>query len=140
MFCLSIWVTGSAWWALGCHASWDWAETVFYGTPDSGFVAKGHLFTSVAQGPALWSGGTDGPEGSVLVLPVILLLAVVLLSICYWALERVLQEERDKVHFHFSRLVGAIHEHEAFLSRIAQKSDNATQTRTRTQCPCNVSC
>lgn len=81
VFCLSIWVTGSAWWALGCHASWDWAETFFYGTPDSGFVAKGHLFTSVAQGPALWSGGTDGPEGSVLVLPVILLLAVVLLTV-----------------------------------------------------------
>ncbi|WP_423357123.1 response regulator [Pseudomonas citronellolis] len=65
----------------------------------------------------------------------VLVLAVVLLSICYWALERVLQEERDKVHFHFSRLVGAIHEHEAFLSRIAQKSDNATQTKDQDSVP-----
>jgi hypothetical protein len=31
----------------------------------------------------LWSGGNDGPEGSLLVVPVILLLLVVLLLI-YW--------------------------------------------------------
>ena len=74
VFCVSIRLTGSAWWAIGFHAAWDWAETYFYGTADSGFVARGHLFTTTPAGSAFWSGGTDGPEGSVLVLPLILLL------------------------------------------------------------------
>jgi hypothetical protein len=39
VFCVSVRVTGSAWWAIGCHAAWDWAETYFYGTADSGNVA-----------------------------------------------------------------------------------------------------
>jgi hypothetical protein len=32
-------------------------------------------------GNALWSGGADGPEGSLLVLPIIVLLLVALLAI-----------------------------------------------------------
>lgn len=64
-------------------------------------------------------------------LNVVLLCAVsltlMLVGACYWALGRVVQEERDKVYFHFSRLVGDIHEHEAFLNRVAQQSDESTQ-------------
>ena len=78
VFCVSIWVTGSAWWAIGCHAAWDWAETYFYGTANSGFVAPGHLFSTRPAGNALWSGGADGPEGSLLVIPVVLLLLALL--------------------------------------------------------------
>jgi membrane protease YdiL (CAAX protease family) len=81
VFCVSVWVTGSAWWAIGCHAAWDWAETYFYGTADSGMVAKGHYLTTTPAGNVLWSGGADGPEGSLLVLGVILLLLVALLLI-----------------------------------------------------------
>jgi membrane protease YdiL (CAAX protease family) len=79
VFCVSVRVTGSAWWAIGCHFSWDWAETYFYGTADSGLPAQGHFLTTNPAGNALWSGGTDGPEGSLLVLAVILLLLVALL-------------------------------------------------------------
>ncbi|HEY1985392.1 MAG TPA: CPBP family intramembrane glutamic endopeptidase [Terracidiphilus sp.] len=81
VFCVSVRVTGSAWWAIGCHASWDWAESYFYGTADSGFAAKGHYLTAVPVGSSLWSGGADGPEGSLLMLPValLLLLAVIVL-------------------------------------------------------------
>jgi len=79
VLCVSVRLTGSAWWAIGYHAAWDWAETYFYGTADSGFVARGHLFTTTPAGSALWSGGSDGPEGSLLVLPVILLLLGALL-------------------------------------------------------------
>jgi membrane protease YdiL (CAAX protease family) len=78
-FCVSLWATGSAWWAIGCHAAWDWAETYFYGAADSGNVASGHYLTTSPAGAALWSGGTDGPEGSVLVIPVVLLLMVIVL-------------------------------------------------------------
>jgi membrane protease YdiL (CAAX protease family) len=81
VFCVSVWVTGSAWWAIGCHAAWDWAETFFYGTADSGMVARGHYLSSTPSGNALWSGGADGPEGSLLVLGVILLLLAALILI-----------------------------------------------------------
>jgi membrane protease YdiL (CAAX protease family) len=81
VFCVSVYVTGSAWWAIGSHAAWDWAETFFYGTADSGMVAPGHLLTATPAGSALWSGGSDGPEGSLLVLGVILLLLAALLAI-----------------------------------------------------------
>jgi membrane protease YdiL (CAAX protease family) len=79
VFCVSVRVTGSAWWAIGCHASWDWGETYFYGTADSGITPQGSYLTSSPAGNPLWSGGAVGPEGSLLVLGAILfLLALVL--------------------------------------------------------------
>ncbi len=65
--------TGSLWFAIGMHASWDWGETYFYGTPDSGLVARGHLLNSSFHGPAWLTGGTVGPEGSYLVLLILVL-------------------------------------------------------------------
>jgi LPXTG-motif cell wall-anchored protein len=79
VFCVSIWLTGSAWWAIGCHAGWDWGETYFYGTANSGLVAPGHYLSTNPAGSAFWSGGTNGPEGSILVLGAILLLLGLLL-------------------------------------------------------------
>jgi uncharacterized protein len=78
VFCASVRLTGSAWWAIGCHASWDWGESYFYGTQDSGLIAQGHLLTTSQAGQALWNGGSTGPEGSLLTIPVILLLLAVL--------------------------------------------------------------
>ena len=62
-FCLQR--TGNIWFPIGMHATWDWSETFFYSVPDSGFVAKGHLFNSSFHGPTWLTGGTVGPEGSV---------------------------------------------------------------------------
>jgi membrane protease YdiL (CAAX protease family) len=81
VFCVSIRLTGSAWWAIGFHAAWDWAETYFYGAPDSGNVATGHYLTTSPAGNVFWSGGTDGPEGSVLILAVLLLLLALLIAL-----------------------------------------------------------
>lgn len=81
VFVVSIRVTGSAWWAIGCHAAWDWAETYFYGAIDSGNVATGHYLTVTPAGNPLWSGGSDGPEGSLLVIAVIVLMIVALVAI-----------------------------------------------------------
>ena len=78
IFCLSLWYTGSLWWALGFHASWDWAESYFYGTSDSGVVVRGHLLGSHPIGPRLWSGGTTGPEGSLLALAELVIILVVM--------------------------------------------------------------
>jgi uncharacterized protein len=81
VFCVSVKLTESAWWAIGCHAAWDWGETYFYGTADSGFVAPGHFLTTSPAGNPLWSGGTVGPEGSLLVIGIILLLLGLLVAI-----------------------------------------------------------
>ena len=79
-FCVSVGLTGSAWWAIGFHATWDWAETYFYGTADSGLPAKGHLLATSPAGAQIWSGGADGPEGSLLIIPLVLLLLLALLA------------------------------------------------------------
>ena len=76
VFCMSVRYTGSLWWAIGYHAAWDWAQTFFYGTADSGLVAKGHYLTTAAAGNPLWSGGSVGPEGSLLIAPVIAITAL----------------------------------------------------------------
>ena len=81
VFCVSVRVTGSAWWAIGCHAAWDWSESYFYGTANSGLLARGHLLTTAPSGNSLLSGGADGPEGSVLVLGAVVLLLVFLIAL-----------------------------------------------------------
>jgi membrane protease YdiL (CAAX protease family) len=82
VFCLSLWYTGSLWWAVGFHAAWDWGESYFYGTADSGLIVRGHLLREHPMGSLLWSGGSTGPEGSVVVIPVILVIA--LLMYLWW--------------------------------------------------------
>jgi hypothetical protein len=82
LFCLSLWRTGSLWWAIGFHASWDWAQSFLFGVADSGGVAQGRLFASQAVGRPILSGGLTGPEGSLLVLPVLALTwAVIVLTL-----------------------------------------------------------
>jgi uncharacterized protein len=72
--CLSLWYTKSLWWAVGFHAGWDWGQSYFYGTPDSGLVIQNHFLASHALGSPLWSGGTTGPEGSLATLPLFIAL------------------------------------------------------------------
>jgi uncharacterized protein len=78
LFCLTIRRTGTLWFALGFHAAWDWAETFFYGTPDSGLLGTGRLMNSSVQGPNWLTGGLAGPEGSVIALIVILFCALLI--------------------------------------------------------------
>jgi len=80
VFCVSVKVTGSVWWAIGCHAAWDWGQSYLYGTPDSGLMARGHLLNSgYSQQHVIWSGGSTGPEGSILIIPIMILILLVLL-------------------------------------------------------------
>jgi len=67
IFCLSLWYTGSLWWAIGFHAAWDWGETYLYSVPDSGTMMPGHLLRSNLSGPNWLTGGSVGPEGSSLI-------------------------------------------------------------------------
>jgi len=64
--CFTLWRTGDLWFAVGLHAVWDWGLTYLYSVPNSGTTAVGHLFNIRTQGPAWLSGGSAGPEGSVI--------------------------------------------------------------------------
>lgn len=72
--CLILRRTGNLWMAIGFHTAWDWGQTYFYGVPDSGIVVPGHLLDPKFTGPAWLTGGSVGPEGSVLCL--VLLIAL----------------------------------------------------------------
>jgi membrane protease YdiL (CAAX protease family) len=76
-FCLTLRRTGNLWFAIGFHAAWDWGESYFYSVPDSGGMAPGHLLHSSLQGPRWLTGGSVGPEGSVLLFVLMVLLWVV---------------------------------------------------------------
>ena len=65
-FCLTLRRTGNLWFAVGLHAAFDWGETFLFSVPDSGIVAPGHLLNSSFHGPVWLTGGTVGPEGSVM--------------------------------------------------------------------------
>jgi membrane protease YdiL (CAAX protease family) len=71
-FCLTLRRTGNLWFAVGFHAAWDWGESFFYSVPDSGLVSPGHLINSSLHGSPWLTGGTVGPEGSVLCFAVII--------------------------------------------------------------------
>ncbi|MGA7379817.1 MAG: CPBP family intramembrane glutamic endopeptidase, partial [Terriglobales bacterium] len=70
-FCFTLRRTGSLWFAVGMHASWDWGESYLYSVPDSGGMVTGHLLNSGFHGSHWLTGGSVGPEGSVLVFVVI---------------------------------------------------------------------
>jgi len=91
-FCLTLRRTGNLWFAVGLHASFDWGETFLFSVPNSGVVAPGHLLNSSLHGPAWLTGGTVGPEGSVMAFAVIAV-AVVIFSRVYPAEEENRQPE-----------------------------------------------
>ena len=78
VFSYSLWRTGSLWWAIGMHITWDWAQSCIYGVADSGMMAKGHLLQSHPMGSPLLSGGLTGPEGSLFILFILALLTLVI--------------------------------------------------------------
>jgi uncharacterized protein len=69
MYCLATVLvlrrTGDLWMPLGIHSAWAWAEVYFYGVPDSGYRADGHLLNASFRGNPLLSGGAFGPEASI---------------------------------------------------------------------------
>lgn len=65
--------TGDLWMPLGIHSAWAWGEVYFYGVPDSGYRANGHLFEAQFHGSTLLTGGGFGPEASIFT---VLLLAI----------------------------------------------------------------
>lgn len=77
LFCFSLWRTGSLWWAIGIHTAWDYTQSFLFGVGDSGTYMRQHLLGTHPVGRLVLSGGTTGPEGSLFVLPTMLLILVV---------------------------------------------------------------
>jgi membrane protease YdiL (CAAX protease family) len=78
VFCFSLWRTGSLWWAIGFHTSWDWAQSYLYGVADSGMMAQHHLLATHPVGRPLLSGGATGPEGSIFAIAILSLICVII--------------------------------------------------------------
>lgn len=76
LFCLFLRRTGDLWIAVGFHAAWDWGQT-FYGVADSGMLPYHSVFSSAFHGPQWLTGGTVGPEGSILTTIALLVVALV---------------------------------------------------------------
>jgi len=93
VFCFSVWLTGSLWWAVGIHAAWDWSQSYLFGVADSGLRIKGHLLETQSAGAPWLSGGATGPEGSVFVLLVMALLALVLYLV--WGRRAAFRDKRS---------------------------------------------
>lgn len=78
----TLWRTGSLWLAVGAHAGWDWGQSFFFGVNDSGLQVPGHLLNPhLAQGPDWLTGGSVGPEGSVVTLVLWVLMTVLFLAL-----------------------------------------------------------
>jgi len=72
-FCLTLRRTGTLWFAVGFHASWDWGESYFYSIADSGEISPGHLLKTSLHGSRWITGGSVGPEGSLFAFLVVAL-------------------------------------------------------------------
>ncbi len=94
-FCLTLRRTGNLWFAVGLHAAFDWGETFLFSVPNSGIVAPGHLLNSSFHGPAWLTGGTVGPEGSVMAFAVVGVTALIF-SAVYPAQEETQQVSVDR--------------------------------------------
>jgi hypothetical protein len=69
--------TGRLWCSIGLHIGWNFFEGVVFGFPVSGLNTF-HLIQNRFPGPALWTGGSFGPEAGLIMVPAILAGAVVI--------------------------------------------------------------
>jgi uncharacterized protein len=76
-FCFTLRRTGDLWFAIGIHAAYDFGETYLYSVPNSGIMLQGHLLAASLHGPHWLTGGSIGPEGSVLAFAVLAVMFVV---------------------------------------------------------------
>ncbi len=66
---------------IGLHITWNFFQGAVYGFPVSGFGSFGATLLATEQGgPKLWTGGTFGPEGGLLI-PAVMLLGMSLVAL-----------------------------------------------------------
>lgn len=80
--------TGSLWFALGFHASWNFSQSFVFGFHNSGGKPLASLLSATLDGSPLLTGGTTGPEASLLVLPVLIVLFAIIQRVAVPTCER----------------------------------------------------
>src|SRR5579862_8484449 len=93
LLAVGLWRTGALWFSIGIHLGWDWAQSFFYGVPDSGLLTKGHLLEGQSHGAAWLSGGATGPEGSVFAL----LVELALIPLIIWRFRSLQYPDRQSL-------------------------------------------
>ncbi len=88
LFCAAYLLTRRLWMAAGLHAFWNIFEGPIFGTPVSGIDMGDPLIINSLNGPAMLTGGSFGPEASIIELTICLLLA--------WALWRKQQKQSQE--------------------------------------------
>ena len=83
IFALYAVYTGNLWGACGLHFAWNACLNNLFGFSVSGFSpVGGHLFEAQVAGSQLLTGGTFGPEGSVLCTLVLLTALLIFVRLC----------------------------------------------------------
>ena len=70
---MGYWATQSLWLPIGMHIGWNWFEGSIYGFPVSGFPRPG-LLELCMTGPDWLTGGNFGPEASIMIIALQLVL------------------------------------------------------------------
>jgi len=81
--------TGLLWLSIGMHIGWNFFQSAVFGFAASGHVESRTLFSHNPAAPDWLSGGEFGPEGSILIVPVLLL---ALFAMRLWTRRRKQQE------------------------------------------------
>lgn len=75
--------TGSLWLPIGLHVGWNITSVAIFGTIVSGGDAREALVTAITPGPVWLTGGSFGPEGSVIAIVVCSFVTAALLIIAH---------------------------------------------------------
>jgi uncharacterized protein len=82
LLCLFLRRTGNLWCVVGFHLGYDWGQTFFYGSVNSGLLPSQSFLNASFSGPRWLTGGTVGPEASIF-CPIVLAVAAILFSLKY---------------------------------------------------------
>ncbi len=69
-------MTGNLSYSIGLHTSWNFFQAGFFGFKVSGITVRNSVINIRQGGNDLWTGGTFGPEGGIIGLIAVLLIAV----------------------------------------------------------------
>ena len=73
--------SGQLWLSIGMHTGWNFFQATVFGFAASGHVEEWTLLSHEAQAPRWLAGGNFGPEGSVVMIPIVL---IALLAMRTW--------------------------------------------------------
>jgi hypothetical protein len=72
------------------HAAFDFGETFLFSVPDSGMIFPGHLSNATLHGPNWLTGGSPGPEASII--------DFLILALFFFLVHRMYPAKADKQH------------------------------------------